>query len=300
MQQANHLLDSSCNMLQALEDLDRGIINHTNWLKQLHRTLICSDDAPRSEDIREDAHCHCDFGHWYYTGSHAELDEMEQFITIGELHRKMHDSARTVLQKRQQGFPISTTDYNDFIDQSIDFKLMVRELQHELIQQICVIDHLTGAWNRQSMALRLGQERERVIRKKSQCTLCMMDIDHFKAINDKYGHTIGDQVLRKTVEICSSELRSYDSIFRYGGEEFLICMPEIMASDAEPIIDRLRQHIASTPFELDNGEHIEVTASFGITQLDRKKSLEDTIIEADHALFCAKSKGRNRTCLWSS
>jgi diguanylate cyclase (GGDEF)-like protein len=212
----------------------------------------------------------------------------------------MHDSARILLQMRQQGLPISSTDYNTFIDQSIDFKLKVRELQHEIIQQVCIVDPLTGVWNRQAMTLRLEQERQRIIRNNSHCAICMLDIDHFKSVNDQHGHTTGDQVLRKTIERCTDKLRSYDSIFRYGGEEFLICMPELGAADAEIIIERLRQHIAAESFELGNGLCIDVTASFGITQMDRNKSLEDTIIEADHALLCAKSKGRNCVCSWNS
>ena len=300
MLQVKQTHDAASNMLKVLEDLDEGIINHTTWLKQLHRTLICSDDSPNPDDMREDAHCHCRFGQWYYQGVHPELNKMDQFSAIGEFHKSMHDSARRVLQLRQQGSPINIPDYNAFIDISIDFKLKVRELQHEIIQKICVVDHLTGVWNRQSMSHRLEQERERIMRKNSHCTLCMLDIDHFKEVNDRYGHAVGDQVLRKTAERCTTQLRSYDSIFRYGGEEFLLCMPELGAVDAEVIIERLRQHIAATPFELDDGCTIPITASFGITQMGRDKSVQDTIIEADHALLCAKSMGRNRICRWGN
>lgn len=288
------------NLLKALEDLDKGILNHTHWLKGLHRSLICDDESPREEDLHADAHCRCHFGQWYYFGEHDELDGMPAFKTIGELHRTMHDSAREVLQHKLSDAPIRSDKYDSFIDLSIHFKTEVRNLQHEIIQQVCVVDPLTGAWNRQSMSIHLTKEFERVLRNESHCTLSMLDVDHFKQVNDTYGHAVGDMVLREIIERCTKVLRSYDSIFRFGGEEFLICMPEIDDTTAEHTLERVRSAIKEEPFILDSGEQIEVTASFGVARLDKDKSLEDTIIEADHALLCAKSSGRNCICRWDS
>lgn len=293
-----HANATAGNLIKALEDLDRGILNHTRWLKEIHRYLICVDETPQDNDLYPDAHCRCQFGQWYYYGEHTELDDLPQFTRIGGLHRSMHDTARTVLQNQLAANPIRSSQYDAFIDLSIQFKVEVRQLQHEIIQKVCVVDPLTGAWNRQSMHTHLSKEHERVLRKESHCTLCMLDVDYFKRVNDTYGHSVGDTVLRGIIERCNEQLRSYDSIFRYGGEEFLICMPEIDAISAETIIERLRQAIGDRPFVLDNGDALTVTASFGIAKLNKHKSLEDTIIEADHALLCAKSSGRNCICSW--
>jgi len=288
------------NLLQALEDLDKGILNHTHWLKGLHRSLVCDDESPREEDLYNDAHCRCNFGQWYYYGEHRELDDLPAFAAIGKLHRSMHDSAREVLQHKLADAPIRSDKYDSFIDQSIAFKSEVRRLQHEIIQQVCVVDPLTGAWNRHSMSMQLTREHERVHRNNSSCILSMLDIDHFKQINDHYGHTVGDMVLREVIERCSNVLRSYDSIFRFGGEEFLICMPDIDPETASSSVERIRKTIEAEPFVLESGESIPVTASFGVAHLHSGKSLEDTIVEADHALLAAKSSGRNRIRHWDS
>lgn len=288
------------NLLKALEDLDKGILNHTHWLKGLHRSLICDDESPRQEDLYADAHCRCQFGQWYYYGEHHELDAIPAFSTIGELHRSMHDSAREVLKHKMTEAPIRSDKYDQFIDQSIRFKSEVRELQHEIIQQVCVVDPLTGAWNRHSMSIQLTKEYERVLRNNGFCTLSMLDVDHFKQINDTHGHAVGDQILREIIERCSQVLRSYDSIYRFGGEEFLICMPDIDHDSASATVERVRCAIEVQPFILESGVQIPVTASFGIARLHSGKSLEDTIIEADHALLAAKAGGRNRVRHWDS
>ena len=295
-----NLCATAGNLIKALEDLDKGILNHTHWLKGLHRSLICNDESPREEDLHSDAHCRCHFGQWYYFGEHNELDEIPAFTTIGELHRTMHDSAREVLQHKLSDAPIRSDKYDHFIDLSIRFKSEVRNLQHEIIQQVCVVDPLTGAWNRHSMSIHLSKEHERVLRNDGYCTLSMLDVDHFKRVNDTYGHSVGDMVLREIIERCTKILRSYDSIFRFGGEEFLLCMPEVDDVSAEAIIERVRTGISDHPFILDNGDKIHVTASFGVARLDSGKSIEDTIIEADHALLCAKARGRNTICRWDT
>lgn len=285
-------------LLQSLKELDKGVFKHTHWLKLLHRSLICCDEHPNLNDLEQDAHCLCKFGQWYYEGSHPELTTFSRYQTIGDLHQAMHDAARRLLQQSKQGQQITSKGYNSFIDQAISFKLEVRKLQHEIIDTVCVIDHLTGAWNRQSMALKLDEEYERVLRNDSQCGICMMDIDHFKKVNDTMGHQVGDQVLQSVIERCVKQLRSYDAIFRYGGEEFLISLPDTTIDDANNMMERLRCGIEQEPITVNGEKPISITASFGISQLTPAKTVEEAISEADHALLSAKSSGRNQTCMW--
>ncbi len=291
---------NSSGLLKALDDLDNGIVSHTKWLKGLHRSLICRDEEPNEQDIEPDAHHNCQFGKWYYNGNHAELDRLELFTEIGDQHKKMHDQARQVLLKGVKQEPINIDDYDTFMDLAINFKLEVRKLQHQIIEEVCVVDHLTGAWNRQSMSMRLAQEHERVVRSGNCSSICMLDLDHFKEVNDQFGHTCGDQVLKGLVEICTTNLRSYDSIFRYGGEEFLICLPDIEPVDALPLLERLREAIESKSYRHKDGEMVSVTASFGVSHMDQDKSLDDVVVEADQALLLAKNQGRNCIRLWGT
>jgi diguanylate cyclase (GGDEF)-like protein len=156
-------------------------------------------------------------------------------------------------------------------------------------------DSLTGLLNRPAIIERLNQEMER--RKRYQQNLCVgiMDIDHFKNVNDTYGHNVGDQVLKSTAERIHSALRPYDSFGRYGGEEFLIIMSDCDCDDMSKHYDRLKECLAGQPIETSKGP-LSITASFGvgITPTGQDIDPEALIGIADKALYRAKNKGRNR------
>jgi diguanylate cyclase len=148
------------------------------------------------------------------------------------------------------------------------------------------------------MHSKLNEEKERLTRTGHSCTICMMDIDHFKHINDNHGHMVGDKVLKTVIDFCRTGLRKYDTIYRYGGEEFLFCLPDVETNEARDIIERLCTNLGKYLIPLPNGKNLSVTASFGITSMQNDSSVEDTIQLADHALLCAKAQGRARVCCW--
>lgn len=286
--------------MQMLRDLDTGIMNHMTWSKKLHRALICEEE-PEPFDLSDEAHCHCKFGRWYYQGdNYPALRENPVFLKIGALHKTMHDDARALLQAKAVGHEIRHAEYDNFMDNAISFKWEVRCLQFEIVESICTTDHLTGAWNRQSMTSKLTAEMERMTRGRQSCCICMMDIDHFKDVNDKHGHSAGDQVLRASVQLISDRLRKYDSIFRYGGEEFLICLPETQLEEAELILNRIRNELTTHAIPLlhSGNSTVSVTASFGVAAMTTDMSIQDAINMADHALLSAKTNGRNQVCVW--
>lgn len=156
-------------------------------------------------------------------------------------------------------------------------------------------DALTGLWNRPAIMDHLTAEMERSLREgKGQCA-AIMDIDHFKNINDSYGHKAGDQVLEEMARRLASSLRPYDMIGRYGGEEFLIIIAGHNCAESRHHVERLRQCLADKPMETQSGP-ISVTASFGIAiQPPGKAVTPDALINAaDQALYRAKANGRNR------
>lgn len=300
MQKSNDLNSSNPqDAMHMLKELDTGIMNHMTWMKRLHNVLIC-EVQPNPSDLSEDAHCHCKFGQWYYQGvNYPALRENPLFLKIGMLHKTMHDDARDLLQAKSVGHKIASAEYDKFMDDAISFKWEVRCLQFEIIKSICTVDHLTGAWNRHSMMSKLSEEMERITRSGQSGCICMMDIDHFKDVNDKHGHAVGDQVLQASVKFISDRLRKYDSIFRYGGEEFLICLPETQMEEAELILNRIRAELATHTNPLPDGNStVSITASFGIAAMNSKMSIQDAVNMADHALLCAKATGRNRVCVW--
>ena len=285
------------NTLAAIRELDIAIAHHSDWLRQIHATLIT--DRPSSPaDLNVDAHHQCEFGQWYYGEGMAQHRGESDFAALERVHQAMHDAARRLLSHRVTATRIDLADYERFMDQAVRFKQELRAYQYSLIKQICTVDQLTGAWNRHAMSMKLGEESERTLRSGQPCAVCMIDIDHFKRVNDQYGHKVGDEVLQAFTSIVSIALRKYDSLFRYGGEEFLMLLPNTTLDNAAVLLNRIREALAATPITGSGGQVIHLTASFGVAQLGGHESVEDVLELADHALLAAKANGRNRVCVW--
>jgi diguanylate cyclase (GGDEF)-like protein len=283
------------NTLAAIRDLD--VAHHINWLKRLHAALITNLPAPPA-DLHPEAHRQCDFGRWYYGEAMQFHQGDPAFARIEQVHLSMHDSARQLLTHRKLGAPIDITDYENFMDLAIQFKQEIRIFQYSLIDRVCTVDHLTGAWNRHAMAMKLAEESERTQRSGQNCALCMMDIDLFKRVNDQHGHKTGDEVLQAFTSTVTNELRKYDTLFRYGGEEFLMLLPNTTLENAAVLLNRIRETLAATPIPTSNGETLYLTASFGVALLTSSEAVEDALEHADHALLSAKANGRNKVCVW--
>ena len=163
--------------------------------------------------------------------------------------------------------------------------------------QAAKIDALTGAHNRAAMDETLDREVELAHRHKSALSVIMFDLDHFKNINDNYGHITGDDVLRECVECSNQALRSTDMLFRYGGEEFVVLLPGVNAAGADLAAERLRSIIEKHVFNSNKGS-VPVTISVGTTSLTLKDTAKTLIERADKALYVAKCSGRN--CVSSS
>jgi len=157
-------------------------------------------------------------------------------------------------------------------------------------------DTLTGISNRAVILETLRREQSRQQREGGSFGIIMVDLDHFKSVNDTYGHLCGDAVLQETAKIMQASLRPYDVVGRYGGEEFLIVVPRSDAPSAQRVAERIRKAIAAKPILTPAGE-IRVTASFGVAASSDASSIESQHLlqMADDALYRAKQNGRNRS-----
>jgi diguanylate cyclase (GGDEF)-like protein len=156
-------------------------------------------------------------------------------------------------------------------------------------------DVLTGIWNRGALLDLLQRELQRAARNQGTTGILMLDLDHFKKINDTYGHLTGDIVLKEVAHRISQVIRSYDMVGRYGGEEFLIVLPSCDKSQVQNSSERIRTSIASTPI-LTASTEIAVTVSIGATIVGPGVTAEkEPLAAADRALYQAKNAGRNRT-----
>jgi diguanylate cyclase (GGDEF)-like protein len=166
------------------------------------------------------------------------------------------------------------------------------------VQKLSTVDPLTGLYNRRHFNVSAQQELERALRFDLPISAIMMDIDHFKRVNDCYGHALGDRVLVEVAAVCMRGLRSIDLHARYGGEEFCFLLPQTAMKGAHSLAERLRANIAGLCFDSDKRD-FTVTASFGISErLPGEDSIDNLMKRSDQAMYQAKSEGRNRVVMW--
>ncbi len=159
-------------------------------------------------------------------------------------------------------------------------------------------DPLTALNNRRFFEQRLAEEFERAQRNQRPLCCLMIDVDHFKRVNDLHGHQAGDRVLQRVSAVMAGQMRNTDVLARYGGEEFVVLLPETAAATAADVAERLRKGVADQGITLENDEQVSVTISIGLSLYDPSRQSQDTpkvlLAYADEALYRAKDGGRNR------
>jgi diguanylate cyclase (GGDEF)-like protein len=186
-------------------------------------------------------------------------------------------------------------------------KLVIQlELKNIALNRLSKVDSLTGALSRVEVFKRSELEIERSFRNGHEISFLMLDIDHFKYVNDQYGHPVGDIVLTNLVKNCQSQLRKIDILGRVGGEEFLVILPESSESDAFETAERLRLFVAKNSTSVGGGEEIFITISIGISTFNPQMTdvrnpaviLKNFYEMSDVAMYSAKKSGRNQVVSW--
>ncbi len=204
----------------------------------------------------------------------SEFKYMQQSCTMGPLRNEQGDITHLFIAVHD-------------VTETVNFEQKLMALN--------MIDALTGVNNRRSLETHLKEEVERHKRYGHPLSLIMFDIDHFKAVNDRYGHQCGDYVLQKIAEVIRSAIRTEDVLARYGGEEFCCLLPETSVSAAQILAERFRTKIAGHVFEFQK-ENIRVTISLGVSSMNAATPSAETLLKkADDGLYVAKNKGRNQT-----
>ena len=181
------------------------------------------------------------------------------------------------------------------------FYFLVAELREReaALHELTRTDGLTGLYNRRHFMQQMSHEHARATRYDRPLSCMMVDLDHFKRINDEYGHAVGDEVLRETALRLQRALRETDVLARLGGEEFGALMPDTDLDGARRVAERCRELLGATPIQLEQRPSVRVTASFGVAVLDpvHAPGPEDLLRAADVALYASKGRGRNRVSL---
>ena len=280
-----------------LSEIDDAVAGHVEWLQRWHRSVICGL-PPDNEVVAENAHLLCRFGAWYALNSERGLVDQPAFESLHLAHRQMHEFGRQLALKCGRGAPVDASEYDLLVNKVGLFNDRGRRIVAAFRTALSELDPLTGVYNRQRMLGELEREHERAARTGTPCTIGIADLDHFKNVNDTYGHAVGDRVLFGAASCMLAQLRPYDTVFRFGGEEFLFCLPNADANAGVAIMNRLRQALEDHPVTLDDGRSVTVTASLGLAEMAAEVSVAEVIQRADDALYAAKRQGRNRVVVW--
>ncbi len=226
-----------------------------------------------------------------------ELQDVPVIILTG-----MNDRERKLkgLEQGASDYITKPFDHEELVAR-VKIHLKIKTLQDELkrsnekLQKLSNTDHLTELFNRRYMMEVLEKEVQRSVRKGSDLSIIMLDVDHFKQVNDRYGHLQGDVILKRVALQLKQELRSYDCAARYGGEEFISILPDSSLQQSLLVADRIR--LAIQAFKFDGAlAPLCLTASLGVAHFSMEQSVtvDGFIKQADDALYRAKANGRNR------
>lgn len=283
---------------EILDAIDSALEDHAEWLRKWHRAVVCGL-PPVCEVVSKHAQYLGHFGSWFDMNSRRSLLDQPVFKQLWAAHVDKHRFGRMLALKAVDGQPLPARDYDTFMKKADRFSTIARRIRDAFQRAVFDLDPLTGVHNRRSMMAELDRERDRALRTGAGLCVALCDVDHFKSVNDKYGHSVGDQVLLAVVGRLIANLRPYDSIYRFGGEEFLIALPDADKGRAVGVAERLRRALCDTEVAVSEEMSLPVTASFGLCMVEEDASLDETIGRADRALYRAKHDGRNRVVSWT-
>jgi diguanylate cyclase (GGDEF)-like protein/PAS domain S-box-containing protein len=256
----------------------------TEHLIRLGKPLLLDMEGFRQ--LKETGEINLDYGN---------IDHQWLGAPLSDLHGKTFGIVALNLHNRKKAFQEQDAGLLAIIAAQISLAIGRKRLEDDLTR-LAMTDELTGIANRRYFMQRLTEEIHRLQRYPAAAVLLMMDIDHFKTVNDSYGHAAGDEVLRVVTRTSLQILRETDLIGRIGGEEFCLFLPQTTQQEAMLVAERLRREIAGIALRSDKGENFSVTVSVGIAGVKPTgETLSGWLSRADKALYAAKAAGRNRS-----
>lgn len=280
---------------QLNEYLAQAIDEHLSWLVAWHKLAFVQTTARAAhlQSLPEPE----GFTRWRQEALVSLPQDQPAIEKLIALHEQLHTLSRLVLMKTADGQTISAANYADVTDKYQELMRGLRRLEQAFGAVDGRLDVLTGLRTRVGMHEDIARELGRFARNGKSFCVAIMDVDHFKKINDTYGHDAGDRVLMAVANHITRSLRIYDDAYRMGGEEFLLCLKEADKVAGLTVLERLRMGLERRPITLDNGTQIPVTASFGMVVSVDDITVDQMLTRADQALYRAKNEGRNRVKL---
>ncbi|MDV7340926.1 GGDEF domain-containing protein [Terasakiella sp. A23] len=288
--QENQKLKSNSNDLaEFVDQLTRAYRDHGEYIAELHQCMLFNDHPLLTlEVLREN----CDFCNLLTNIEDKEITEHHVYQRLKKKHKVIHSLADqlVILARDNRLQPHEYDIFKRFCQKEAYY---VDQLKQLGTFSIAHVDDLTSLLTRDVMEEMIEKEWSRSQRNGSPFCVAMIDIDHFKKVNDTYGHPAGDQVLREIASIIDDNLRPYDEVFRYGGEEFLVLLPDTQLSKAVPVLTRVHEAINVLTIQTEEAQ-IKATSSIGIASSVSHNTYTDVIEASDKLLYGAKEAGRNK------
>ncbi|WP_342616772.1 diguanylate cyclase [Rhodoferax sp. GW822-FHT02A01] len=278
--------------------LDDAARAHMDWSQRILRCAVLHT-SPGQDVLAADAHARCTFGSWFLS-CRNRFDAIDPVAAqrLDEQHRLMHDAARIICRCVLKGTAGEAAVLDSFEHAQVSVLADLALLKTKYWVTSGRLDALTGLRLRYGLEEEFNRYRAQARRRGEMIVVVMLDVDHFKRVNDEFGHTTGDIALQHIAHLLLSRCRSGEPLFRYGGEEFLAMLLASNREEAQQAAERLLQALRDNPLILPDGHVLSLRVSAGLATVGDKDCLEEAVNRADQALYAAKAAGRD-TLRWS-
>lgn len=280
-------------------ELDEAAQSHMAWTRRILRCAVLRV-APDPELVAADAHQRCPFALWA-EGHRQRFEQLDAGAArrLDEHHRQMHDAARDICRRIAEGRTGDARELDTFERTQAGVVAELARLKTAHLARSARLDALTGAQLRHGFDEEFERCRAQARRHGERLVALMIDLDHFKRINDAEGHAAGDLALQHVASQLRLQCRAGEPVFRFGGEEFLALLQTADRSAAEHAAERILQALRDAPLDLPGGRTLHVRASAGMAEAGETETAADAVAMADRALYEAKAAGRD-TWRWAT
>jgi diguanylate cyclase (GGDEF)-like protein len=286
--------DLSPEIDRLITELDVSVEAHMNWTRRVLRFAVLR--TPPGEDILAPmAHTLCELGKWYKANlAHFVSIDPVAAHRVERVHQAVHDAIRTICTDMLAGRPGKDADLLAFEQSQSELLALLARFKTSILSNAARHDPLTGLPLRYGIEGDFAMQQKDARRNRHLFYVALIDIDHFKRINDSYGHPVGDRVLRDLADTMNRNLRSNEPLYRFGGEEFLWLMQCKTAGEAEQSAHRLLSTLRTTPIPIAKDQSVTLTVTLGMAQVGDHEELASALERADVALYKGKETGRDR------
>ena len=283
---------ASHDLKALLQGIDHGVEAHLAWNRSLLRCALLHE-SPGDDVSRPDAHERCLFGVWFasHRGDLSAFDEA-LVVRVAEAHRHMHDAVRSMCHRVLQGQPAAATDLQAYEQGQCAMVTSLNDLRERVAEAATHQDLLTGLPLRHGLEYTFGLRRGDARRSGAQLWLAMIDVDHFKSVNDNHGHAVGDVALQHIARCLLACLRESDALFRFGGEQFLGLFLIHEPQGAELLAARVLAAVSAAPLATPSGVTLRLSVTVGLAQVGADEDLASATDRADRAMLLGKARGR--------